>query len=186
MDDELHFLGIAGSLRKASLNRAALRAAIELVPTGVRMSTFELDDIPGFSEDLEKTPPARVVALKQAVRAADAIVFATPEYNFSIPGVLKNAIDWGSRPYGDSAWAGKPVALMGASVGMFGSARAQYHLRQVFVALNMHPLNQPEVMLAQAAARFDADGRLKDAATGEHIRKLLTALAVWTRRLSAK
>jgi len=180
----VHILGIAGSLRRASYNRAALRAARELVPDNAKLDIFELDGIPCFNQDDELQPPARVIELKTRVRAADAILFVTPEYNYSIPGVLKNAIDWASRPYGDSAWTGKPVAVMGASIGMFGTARAQYHLRQVFVFLNMHPLNQPEVMIAKAAERFDANGNLTDEKTKDLIRQLLQDLFAWTRQLS--
>lgn len=182
--ETLNILGIAGSLRRASYNRAALRAARELVPRNARLDIFELDGIPCFNQDDEQEPPARVIELKARVRAADAILFVTPEYNYSIPGVLKNAIDWASRPYGDNAWSGKPVAVMGASIGMFGTARAQYHLRQVFVFLDMHPVNQPEVMIARAAERFDADGNLTDEKARDLIRQLLQELAAWTRRLS--
>ena len=185
VSDGVRILGIAGSLRKASYNRAALRAAQRLVPDGATLDTFELDGIPGFNEDEERTPPAPVVALKARVRAADAILFVTPEYNYSVPGVLKNAIDWASRPYGDSAWKGKPVAVMGASIGRLGTARAQYHLRQSFVFLDMYPLNHPEVMIAGAAERFDASGELTDKETSAHIRRLLEALVAWTRRLRA-
>jgi chromate reductase len=181
----VRILGIAGSLRRASYNRAALRAARELVPADASLETFELDGIPGFNQDDERTPPPQVVELKARVRQADAILLVTPEYNYSIPGVLKNAIDWASRPYGDSAWSGKPVAVMGASVGTLGTARAQYHLRQCFVFLNMYPLNQPEVMIANAAQRFDADGTLTDDKVRELIRQLLHNLAVWTRQLQA-
>jgi chromate reductase len=127
--------------------------------------------------------PARVVELKGKIREADAILIATPEYNYSIPGVLKNAIDWASRPYGDNAWDGKPVAIMGASVGATGTARAQYHLRQMFVFLNMHPVNKPEVMISSAAQRFDERGRLVDEMSRKLIGQLLEALVVWTRRL---
>ena len=185
MNSPLTILGIAGSLRQGSYNRAALRAAQALAPEKTRIEIFDLHGIPPFNQDEEAHPPEQVAQLKARVRAADAILFVTPEYNYSIPGVLKNAIDWASRPYGDSAWEGKPVAVMGASVGMLGTARAQYHLRQVFVFLNMHPLNRPEVMIAQANQRFDAQGNLTDQNTREHIRKLLVALANWTRRLQA-
>ena len=183
MTDKIKILGIAGSLRKASYNRAALRAAQPLVPDDATLETFELDGIPGFNQDEEQNPPAKVVELKARVRAADAILFVTPEYNYSVPGVLKNAIDWASRPYGDSAWAGKPVAVMGASVGVLGTARAQYHLRQSFVFLDMYPLNKPEVMIAQAAERFDAQGNLTDGKAKELIGRLLQALVAWTRTL---
>jgi len=183
MSNPVRILGLAGSLRQASYNRAALRAAATLLPADATLETFELDGLPGFSEDDEKSPPAKVVELKRRIRAADALLFATPEYNYSVPGVLKNAIDWASRPYGDSAWAGKPAAIMGASVGATGTARAQYHLRQIFVFLDIHALNRPEVMIGNAASRFDAHGHLTDDTTREHIRKLLAALVDWTRRL---
>jgi chromate reductase len=181
--DTITILGIAGSLRKGSYNRAALRAAGALVPDGATLEIFELDGIPGFNQDDEQHPPAKVVELKARVRAADAILFVTPEYNYSVPGVLKNAIDWASRPYGDNAWAGKPVAVMGASVGVLGTARAQYHLRQSFLFLDMYPLNKPEVMIAQAAERFDEQGNLTDAKSKELIGRLLQALVAWTRKL---
>jgi chromate reductase len=183
MSTPIRILGIAGSLRSGSYNRAALRAAQQLVPDDAILETFEIDGIPGFSQDDEHQPPAKVVELKARVRAADAILIVTPEYNYSIPGVLKNAIDWASRPYGDSAWDSKPVALMGASPGMLGTARAQYHLRQVFVFLNMFPVNRPEVMISNAAQRFDAEGNLTDETTEELIRQLLQNLVTWTRRL---
>lgn len=183
MNDPLLILGIAGSLRKASYNRAALRAAQQLTPSGARIEIFELDGIPSFNQDEESKPPEKVTQLKARVRAADAILFVTPEYNYSIPGVLKNAIDWASRPYGDNAWDGKPVAVMGASIGAMGTSRAQYHLRQSFVFLNMHPLNGPEVMIANAAQRFDEHGNLTDEKTKKFIQKLLENLVKWTHHL---
>ena len=183
MASPLTILGIAGSLRKASYNRAALRVAQQVAPKDVKFEIFELDGIPLFNQDDDQHPPEKVVQFKARIRAADAILFVTPEYNYSIPGVLKNAIDWASRPYGDSAWDGKPVAIMGASPGMLGTARAQYHLRQCFVFLNMHPLNKPEVMIANASQRFDDKGNLTDDDTREHIEKLVEALAQWTRQL---
>lgn len=184
MSRPVRILGIAGSLRRDSYNRAALRAATELAPEGASIETFELDGIPGFNEDEEQNPPAKVVELKKRIREADAILFVTPEYNYSVPGVLKNAIDWASRPYGDSAWNGKPAAIMGASIGAIGTARAQYHLRQMMVFLNMFPVNQPEVMISNASERFDADGNLTHDATKDFIRKLLQSLVDWTRRIS--
>ena len=184
MNKPIRILGIAGSLRRDSYNRATLRAATELVPEDATIEIFELDGIPGFNQDEEQNPPAEVAELKQRIREADAILFVTPEYNYSIPGVLKNAIDWASRPYGDSAWNGKPAAIMGASVGAMGTARAQYHLRQMMVFLNMFPVNQPEVMIANASERFDAAGNLTDGATKEFIRQLLQNLVDWTRRIS--
>src|SRR3954451_16524453 len=183
MSRHVRILGIAGSLRRESYNRATLRAATELVPEGATIETFELDGIPGFNQDEEQNPPATVVELKGRIREPDAALFVTPESNYSVPGVLKNAIDWASRPYGDSAWNGKPAAIMGASIGAIGTARAQYHLRQVMVFLNMFPINQPEVMIGNASERFDAEGNLTDQATKDHIRPLLASLVVWTRRL---
>jgi len=183
VNDPFVILGIPGSLRKESFNRALLRAAVELVPQGARLDTFELDGIPPFNQDEEATPHPKVAELKQRVRAADAILFVTPEYNYSIPGVLKNAIDCASRPYGDSAWNGKPVAIMGATIGSLGTARAQYHLRQTFVFLNMYPVNQPEVMVSNAQNRFDQEGRLTDDTTKKLIQQLLAELVNWTKRL---
>jgi chromate reductase, NAD(P)H dehydrogenase (quinone) len=180
---DFSILGIPGSLRKASFNRHALVAARALVPAGATLEIFELEGIPPFNQDEERQPPARVTELKAKVRAADAILFATPEYNYSIPGVLKNAIDWASRPYGDNAWQGKPVAVMGASIGILGTARAQYHLRQCFVFLNMYPVNQPEVMIGGSAQRFNERGELTDETSKELIRKLLAELMAWTKRL---
>src|SRR5215216_3286870 len=162
MSKHVRIHGIAGSLRRQSYNRALLRAATRLAPGGATIDVFELDGIPPFSEDDEQDPPAKVVELKRRVREADAVLFVTPEYNYSVPGVLKNAIDWASRPYGDNAWDGKPAAIMGASVGAIGTARAQYHLRQMMVFLNMFPINQPEVMIGNASERFDAQGNLTD------------------------
>jgi len=183
MNDSVKILGIAGSLRKGSYNRAVLRAAQKLVPDNARLEIFELDGIPPFNQDLEMQPPQAVSELKNKVRSADAILFVTPEYNYSVSGVLKNAIDWGSRPYGDSAWEGKPAAIMGASIGMMGTVRAQYHLRQMFVFLNMYALNRPEVMIPRAADKFDAQGNLIDNDTRERIRELLSALVAWAIRL---
>lgn len=184
MSKPIRILGIAGSLRRESYNRAALRAATQLVPEGATIEIFELDGLPGFNQDEEQNPPAKVAELKQRIREADAILFVTPEYNYSVPGVLKNAIDWASRPYGDSAWNGKPAAIMGASVGAIGTARAQYHLRQMFVFLNIFALNQPELMIGNAQKRFDSQGNLTDDATKERIRQLLQSLVEWTQRIA--
>jgi len=183
MNQPIRILGIAGSLRRKSYNRAALRAAQQLAPEDAVIDIFELDGIPVFSEDDERQPPVKIVELKKRIREADAILFVTPEYNYSIPGGLKNAIDWASRPYGDNAWNGKPVAVMGASLGTLGTARAQYHLRQVFVFLNMLAINQPEVMIANAGQNFDAEGNLTNETTKNSIRQLLANLVGWTRGL---
>ncbi|MGC3976699.1 MAG: NAD(P)H-dependent oxidoreductase [Nitrospira sp.] len=183
MNDVVRIAGIAGSLRKGSLNKSVLRAAVKLAPKGSVLDMVDLEGIPGFNEDLEQNfpPPAREFKVK--VKGADAILIVTPEYNYSVPGVLKNAIDWASRPYGDSAWNAKPVAIMGASPGMLGTARAQYHLRQMFVFLNMFPLNQPEVMIANAAEKVNGQGELKDEETLQRIKVMLESLVEWTRQL---
>jgi chromate reductase, NAD(P)H dehydrogenase (quinone) len=185
MDKPISILGIAGSLRAGSYNRAVLRAAQQLLPLDATLEIFDLNGIPPFNQDEERNLPAKVVELKAKVRAADALLIATPEYNYSMPGVLKNAIDWGSRPHGDNVWDSKPLAVLGASPGLLGTARAQYHLRQVFVALNTHPLNRPEIMITKAAGRFDQEGNLTDEPTRELIRTQLQSLVAWARKLAA-
>jgi chromate reductase, NAD(P)H dehydrogenase (quinone) len=177
MNKEVKILGIAGSLRKGSLNKAALRSAVALTPRNVTLDTFDISSFPLFNQDEEHNPPAVIWQFKAQIRAADAILFATPEYNYSVPGVLKNAIDWASRPAGENAWEGKPVAIMSASIGMIGGARAQYHLRQMFVYLNMYPLNRPEVIIPNAADKFDSAGNLTDQHTKEKIQELLKSLS---------
>jgi chromate reductase len=183
MAKKISILGFAGSLRKGSFNRSLLRTAQEVVPQEAELESFDLEGIPPFNQDLENQPPQKVKEFKAKIRAADAILIVTPEYNYSIPGVLKNAIDWASRPYGDNALEGKPVALMGASIGMLGTARAQYHLRQSFVWLNMYPLNQPEVMVPFAQEKFDANGTLTDQKTKEKVKELLESLIRWTKKM---
>jgi chromate reductase len=184
MAKPLLILGFAGSLRKDSYNKALLKAALELQPEGVKLEIFNLEGIPPFNQDLEETPPERVKEFKSKIRAADALLIATPEYNYSVPGVLKNAIDWGSRPYGDNVFENKPVALMSASDGMLGGARAQYHLRQTLVALNMHPLNRPEVIVASVDEKTDEKGRVTDEKTRKKIKILLERLVEWTDKLN--
>ncbi|MBI1921580.1 MAG: NAD(P)H-dependent oxidoreductase [Geobacter sp.] len=183
MTSKLSILGFAGSLRQGSYNRALLRAAQEMVPPGAKLEIFDLAGIPPFNQDLENQPAEKVTEFKAAIRAADALLIATPEYNYSMSGVLKNALDCASRPYGDNALDGKPVAIMGASMGMLGTARAQYHLRQSCVFLNMYPLNRPEVMVPFAQEKIDETGRLTDPKTREKIAELVESLIVWARRL---
>ena len=175
MKSEIVVLGFAGSLRKDSYNKSLLRAAVELAPKRVKLEVFELGGIPPFNQDLESKMPRKVKEVKTKIRAADALLVATPEYNYSVPGVLKNAIDWASRPYGDNAFEEKPVAVMSASGGMLGGARAQYHLRQTFVFLNAHPLNRPEVMVPFADEKIDEKGRVTDEKTRKKIKELLEA-----------
>ena len=183
METELKILGFAGSLRVGSYNKALLRAAADLLPDGATLEIFELNDIPPFNQDLEMDMPEKVKEFKSKIREADAILIATPEYNYSVPGVLKNAIDFASRPYGDNPFNDKPVAIMSASIGMLGRARAQYHLRQMFVFLNMHPVNGPEVIVTFAQNKFDSNGNLTDENTRNFLKQLLQNLANWTRRL---
>ena len=183
MKQPVKILGFVGSLRKGSYNKALMRAAVELAPEDAKIEVFNLEGIPPFNQDLERQPPQIVKEFKAKIRNADAVLIASPEYNYSIPGVLKNAIDWASRPYGDNAFDGKPVALMSASIGGLGGARAQYHLRQSFVFLNMHPLNHPEVMMPFAADNVDAEGNVSNEQTKRLIRELLKALVQWTRKL---
>jgi chromate reductase, NAD(P)H dehydrogenase (quinone) len=185
MDKKIRILGFAGSLRKDSYNKALLRTAQDLLPKDAELEVFDLEGIPLFNQDLEAQPVDRVREFKARIRAADAILMATPEYNYSIPGVLKNALDQASRPYGDNAFAGKPVAFMGASVGMLGTARAQYHIRQCCVFLDMHPLNQPEVMVPFVSDKVDKNGHVADATTRQKMKELLEAFVVWARRIKA-
>lgn len=182
----MNVLGISGSLRSGSYNSAALRAAQELAPDGMTISVATIGDLPHYDEDIRSAGlPDPVRRLRAEIAAADAILMVMPEYNFSVPGVLKNAIDWASRPP-DQPFNDKPVAIMGASTGLLGTARGQYHLRQILGGLNARLINKPEVMIAQAAAKFDQDGRLTDEQTRGLIRQLLDALAAWSRRLKGE
>jgi chromate reductase len=175
-------LGFAGSLRKGSFNKALLRAAAELLPADTELETIDLEGIPGFNADLEATPPEKVKEFKARIRAADAVLIVTPEYNYSVPGVLKNAIDWASRPYGDSAWTGKVVGMMSVSTGMLGGSRAQYHLRQTFLFLDVKSVTKPEVFVTFAAQKFDESGKLIDEPTRKVVRDFLQALVTLARK----
>lgn len=180
MNDKIKILGFAGSLREGSFNKALLRNANRVVPDNSSLEIFELDGIPPFNQDTEKDMPEKVREFKSKIKGADAILISTPEYNYSVPGVLKNAIDSASRPYGDNPFDGKPVAIMSASIGMLGGARAQYHLRQIFVFLNMYPINRPEVMVNFAADKFDSNGDLMDETSKKLIGELIQNLVDWT------
>ncbi|MBX8631122.1 MAG: NAD(P)H-dependent oxidoreductase [Thermoplasmata archaeon] len=173
--NEVRITGFGGSLRRGSYNRMLLNSAKSLMPEGSRLEIAEISAIPLFNQDLEANPPEPVRVFKKSIKDADGVLIVTPEYNYSIPGFLKNAIDWASRPYGDSAFEGKPVAMMSAG-GRLGGARAQYHLRQVFVFLNMKPVNLPEVFVMNPQTVFDGEGRLKDERVRENISELLSAL----------
>lgn len=180
---KVKILGVAGSLRKGSFNKMLLKAALEIAPQEVELEIFDLEGIPPFNQDLENNPHQKVTELKEKVKGADGILIVTPEYNYSVPGVLKNAIDAASRPYGTSPFEGKPVAIMGASIGMLGTARAQYHLRQTLVFLNAFPLNRPEIMVPFAESKFDETGRLTDETTREKVKELLAELVEWIKKL---
>lgn len=183
-DNPLHIVGFAGSLRHGSYNKGLLRAAMENLPTGVTLQIEDLGDIPPFSMDLEAaggTPATQ--ALKEAVRAADALLLAVPEHNYSFSGVMKNAIDWLSRPFDTSVLLGKPVAIMGASSGRMGTARAQAALRPVLAATGCLVMIKPELFVAQAGKVCDQDGNVIDEDTRSRVRAMVEALVSWTRRL---
>ena len=181
----VRILGIAGSLRRASFNAATLRAAQELAPDGMQIDIFDIALIPVYNEDLRQQGfPPPVEGLRAKVKAADGLLVVTPEYNYSIPGVLKNAIDWASRPP-EQPFDGKPVGIMGASAGILGTARAQYHLRQCFVFLNGLVMNRPEVMIPAAHTKFDAEGRLTDQPTRDFMTAHLVAFKAWVLRMQA-
>jgi chromate reductase, NAD(P)H dehydrogenase (quinone) len=178
-----HILAISGSLRKESYNSATLRAAQQLAPGDVKIALADISAIPLYNDDLRLAGlPASVVSLGEKIATADAVLIATPEYNYSIPGVLKNAIDWVSK-IPDQPFSRKPVAILGASMGAIGTARSQYDLRKVFVFLNAHVLNQPEIMIAAAQTRFDVDGNLTDEKARELIGQQIVALKDWALRL---
>jgi chromate reductase len=185
MQQTIEVLGIAGSLRRDSYNKALLRAAQQLAPPGMMIKIYEdLGSIPPYNTDVEaEAYPEVAKELKRRIRDADGILIVTPEYNYGLPGVLKNAIDWASRPYGDSAWEGKPLAIMGASPGQGGTVRAQLQLRQAAIFLNMLPLNRPEVLVSGADSRFDASLNLTDETSRKFVRDELEAFAQWIERL---
>lgn len=181
--DPITVLGIAGSLRKGSYNRALLRSAQSLTPDGMRLEIFDLHDVPFYDADVEKEgDPEGVKELKRRVREADALVIATPEYQHSLPGVLKNALDWASRPPKDPPMKGKPVAMMGATTGRYGTARAQAELRKVLAYNDTVVVNRPEVLVSNAAETF-RDGELVDETARGFVRELLEALDRWARLL---
>lgn len=183
MSKSTSILGFAGSLREGSYNKALLRAAMEFLPEDATLVVFDLEGIPPFNQDLEAKMPEKVKEFKAKIKTADALLIATPEYNYSVPGILKNAIDWASRPPEDNSFEGKPVAIMSASTGMIGGARAQYHLRQTFVCLDMHPISRPEVIVTFAPQKIDENGRVTDETTRKAIRKLLEKLVAWAKLL---
>jgi chromate reductase, NAD(P)H dehydrogenase (quinone) len=176
-------LGIAGSLRQGSYNRALLRLAQDMAPDGMTIESFDISPIQPYNEDVRQQGfPPPVADLRARIKAADGVLFVTPEYNYSIPGVLKNAIDWASRPP-EQPFDGKPIGIMGTSAGALGGGRAQYHLRQCFVFLNGMVMNRPEVMIPAAQTKFDADGKISDQVTLDFIKAHLTAFKAWVLRM---
>lgn len=179
----MKILSILGSLRKESLNRKLLNAAVGLAPEGMEIEVFDrLGEFPILNDDLVPNAPQIVREFKEKVRTADAILFVSPEYNYSIPGGLKNAIDWGSRPPSDNCFDGKPAAIMGAAGRLGGTMRMQYHLRQVMVTLNMFPINE-EIFVREGAVKFDGEGNLIDEPTKKMVTEKLAALKEWTEQL---
>jgi chromate reductase len=181
-DSKLDILAFSGSLRRGSYNAALLREAQQAAPDDVAIEIYDYSDIPLYNGDLETGAyPQAATRMKERVRKAGALIFAVPEYNYSIPGVLKNLIDWGSRPYGTNCWIGKPMAVLGTGGGM-GTLRAQLHFRQIAYGMEMHLLLRPEILVVNAAQKFDADGKLTDDVARGMIAKMVTGL----RDLAAK
>lgn len=189
MKDKIHILGFGGSLREESYNTAILQTsvvldeALRVCPAEGEVELFRrIGEFPLFNQELETNLPDAVKEFKERIRQADAILIATPEYDFSVPGYLKNALDWASRPYGDNSFDDKPCAILSASPGKFGGIKAQYALRQVNVFLNMHLLNKPEVAIASVQEKIK-EGKITDQSTLKEIAQLLSALCSWASRL---
>ena len=183
--NKLKILGISGSIRTGSYNTAILNniKRIAKEKRELEIEIFDIKNIPVFNPDDEKIPPQIVIEFKNKIRESDAIIFVSPEYNYSVPGVLKNAIDWATRPYGDNSFEGKAAAIVGASPGMIGTARMQYQLRQIMVFCNMHPINKPEMMINNVHEKIDKEGNLKDTKTEEKIIEMIDSLVNWTVQL---
>lgn len=181
----LKIVGICGSLRKESLNRKALITARKFIPSNIDFEIIEIGDLPLFNQDLENNPPEEVVAFREKIKSADGILFSIPEYNYSISAALKNAIEWGSRPYGVAVLNRKPVAIMGVSSGMLGTARAQYHFRQICVQVDMYVFNKPEVIITFGMDKFDESGNLIDEHTLEKIKNLVESFIPWINKMKA-
>lgn len=183
MPRPVKILGISGSARKGSYNVALLRAAKEVLPEGASLEICDISSLPMFSQDIESTPPESVVSFKRQIRESDALLFASPEHNYTITALLKNAIEWANRPPGQNAWDGKPAAIVSASTSLRGGARGQLHLRQIMVDVNVYPINRPQLMLANAGDAFDESGRLLDEKTKKTLAEILLRLVEWTNRL---
>jgi chromate reductase len=180
---KIAILGISGSGRKRSYNSALLEAAKQLLPENATLEVVDISRLPLYNQDLEQDMPEVVKELKKKIRGADAILFATPEHNYSVTAVLKNAIEWGNRPPRDASWSGKPTAVISASTGPRGGARAQLHLRQIMIDLNMYPINRPLLLVANAKDKFNESLQLTDEETLQTLRDVLSSLVEWTRKL---
>src|SRR2546425_11284214 len=176
-------LGISGSGRKRSYNSALLGAAKQLLPENATLEVVDVSRLPLYNQDLEDDMPGEVKELKKKIRGADAILIATPEHNYSITAVLKNAIEWGNRPPRDTSWSGKPAAIISASTSLRGGVRAQLHLRQIMIDLNMYPINRPLLLIANAKDKFNEELQLTDGEILQTLRDVLSSLVEWTRKL---
>ena len=182
--EKVKILGICGSLRKDSYNLTVLKHAADSLPAGAELEIMTLEKIPMFNQDLEYENIPEVKEFKEKIEKADAILFVSPEYNYSVPGVLKNAIDLASRPWGQNSWAGKPAAIMGASIASQGTARMQQHLRQIMVYADMYPLNRPEFMFEVTPEKINENKEIVDEKTKEKISEMLQALVDWTKKMN--
>src|SRR5438128_8157898 len=180
---KLAILGISGRGRKGSFNTALLEAAKQLLPQNATLEIIDVSRLPLYNQDLKQEMPEEYIQLKKKIRGADAILFATPEHNYSVTAVLKNAIEWGNRPPRDASWSGKPVAIISASTSLRGGVRAQLHLRQIMIDLNMYPINRPLLLVANAKDKFDESLKLTDEETRQTLREVLSSLVEWTRKL---
>ncbi|MEI7554611.1 NADPH-dependent FMN reductase [Candidatus Chlorohelix sp.] len=182
MSAPIHVLAFSGSLRKNSYNTALLHLARELKPDDLEIEIFDLASIPLYNGDLEaEGVPQPVTEFKERIRIADALLIATPEYNYSVSGVLKNALDWASRPYNDTTLSDKPVGIIGAG-GMKGTVRAQAHLRYICLELGLHPMGKPEIMIERPWEKFDATGKLLDESIADQFRAFLVEFSRWSLR----
>jgi len=184
-ESALRILGVSGSIRKRSFNTALLEEAKSLLPEDCTLEIADLSSMPLYSQDLEAALPESVRVFKEKIQNADAILFATTEHNFSITAVLKNAIEWGGRPADDNSWDGKPAAIISASTSPRGGVRAQLHLRQILVDLNIHALNEPALILGNAELSFDANVRLTDERARNSLKAVLEALVAWSAKIQA-
>jgi len=179
MDKTREVAVIVGSLRKGSINRKVANALVELAPASLNLTIIEIGNLPLYNQDDDEVPPASWSAFRDRIKAADAVIFVTPEHNRSVPAALKNALDVGSRPYGKNAWNGKPGAVVSASPGTIGGFGANHHLRQSFVFLNIPAMPQPEAYLGHADKLFDANGKLSNEGTRKFLEGFMQAYAAW-------